>query len=114
MNIFTKDGIDYVYILDVVEKTGCSVQSLRYLTSHGNVVRKMTYIRDRGRILIPMKELTGYPFVRRGSALGNREIFHYNMETGEKFLCKECSYGTSCEARKEADALCLTNMQEEQ
>ena len=100
-----EDNIEYAYILDVVEEYGCSVQSLRYLIKEGNVVRKMKAIRDRGRILIPVKELQGFPFVRRGSALGSREIYHYDSE-GNKVLCTACSFTNKfCESRIIADSL---------
>lgn len=109
MTISNINGVDYVYILDIVEEVGCSVQSIRYLTSHGNVVRKMKHIKDRGRILVPLAELKGFPFVKRGHARSDNETYHYRQDENGKWYkhkCMDCTLTMQgCEERRIADAL---------
>lgn len=105
MKIYTIHNIDMIHISEFTQFTNRSVTSVRYLIENGNVVRKLKSFRDRSRLMIPLTELYGYPFVRQGSAMGKREIYHYNNK-GEEVICPICSYTQEmCNERKRADAL---------
>lgn len=110
--IYTLYGIDMMHITDFTTLTHRSNQSTRHLIEDGNVIRKMKFFRDRSRLMIPVVEMFGYPLVKPGHSEYERAIYHYGIITKkdgtqdiEKILCKECSYGAMCEARKTAEDL---------
>jgi hypothetical protein len=110
--IYTFAGIDMLHITDFTTLTHRSNQSTRHLIENGNVIRKMKFFRDRSRLMIPVAEIFGYPLVKPGHSDYERAIYHYGIITKEdgtqdidKVLCKECSYGHICEARKVAESL---------
>lgn len=110
--IYTLQGIDMMHITDFTTLTHRSNQSTRHLIEDGNVIRKMKFFRDRSRLMIPVAELFGYPLVKPGHSEFERAIYHYNIVTKEdgtqdieRVLCKDCSYGNMCEARKKAEEM---------
>lgn len=110
--IYTIHGIEMIHIAEFAQITHRSIQSTRHLINEGNVVRKMKFFRDRSRLMIPTKEIYGYPLVLAGHTEFNRAIYHYaevQQEDGslkfERVLCKQCSYGEMCDARKTAEEL---------
>lgn len=101
-----------MHITDFTTLTHRSNQSTRHLIEDGNVIRKMKFFRDRSRLMIPVAEMFGYPLVKPGHSEFERAIYHYGIVTKEdgtqdidRVLCKECSYGNMCEARKKAEEL---------
>lgn len=114
VKVYTLQNIDMMHITDFTTLTHRSNQSTRHLIEDGNVIRKMKFFRDRSRLMIPVAELYGYPFVKPGHSEYERAIYHYKEVTKEdgtitfeKVLCKECSFGEMCEARKEAETLVM-------
>ena len=114
MRIHNIQNIDMLHIRVFAELAGRSITSTRYLVEKGNVVRQLKAFRDRSALYIPLTELKGYPFVKQGSALGTREIYHYVQTdkigaNGEPMweakMCPLCSYGQGCDLRKIADAV---------
>lgn len=108
MRIYTLSNIDMVHISEFTRVTGRSNQSTRRLIEQGNVIRKMKFYRDRSRLMIPVAELHGYPFVQAGHSSAERMIFHYvrvDEDKYEKQLCKACTFGEMCEERKAAEVL---------
>lgn len=110
--IYVMANIEMMHITDFTTLTHRSNQSTRHLIEDGNVIRKMKFFRDRSRLMIPVVELFGYPLVKPGHSEYGRAIYHYGIVTKEdgsqdidRVLCKECSFGTPCEARKIADNL---------
>ena len=110
--IYTMQGIDMMHTTDFTTSTHRSNQSTRHLIEDGNVIRKMKFFRDRSRLMIPVAEMFGYPLVKPGHSEFERAIYHYGIVTKEdgtqdidRVLCKECSYGNMCEARKKAEEL---------
>ena len=109
---YTLQGIDMMHITDFTTLTHRSNQSTRHLIEDGNVIRKMKFFRDRSRLMIPVAEMFGYPLVKPGHSEFERAIYHYSIVTKEdgtqdieRVLCKECSYGNICAARKEAEEM---------
>lgn len=109
MRVYNFDNIGFVHITEFAQAIGMSNQSIRYLIEQGNTVRRMKFFRDRSRLMIPVAELEGYPFVQAGFASGAREIYHYQKQadnTYKRVLCEQCSYGDCpCELRSKADNL---------
>ena len=113
MKVYTLENIEFIHITELASLTGRSVTSTRYLIEKGNVVRKLKAYRDRSRLMIPLTELRGFPFVKQGSAIGRREIYHYVESdqigcTGDKLwepkICPICSFTNElCEERRIAD-----------
>lgn len=110
--IYSLNNIEMIHIGEFAKITHRSIQSTRHLLEDGNVVRKMKFFRDRSRLMIPVAELYGYPFVQAGHSEYERAIFHYvevQQADGslrfEKTLCPRCSYGDPCDARKKAEEL---------
>lgn len=116
--------IEVVHIKEFCKCTGRSIQSMRYLCSSEahHSIRPMKHIYERSRLLIPMDEIRGYPFVRQGK---RAEIYHYVQSGDEKWVqktCPECTVDFSvypahtrdgtrdmerCEGRLKADSLVL-------
>lgn len=110
MKVFTLEGIDMIHISEFADVLRRSVPATRRLIEQGNSIRKLKAYRDRSRLMIPVTEITGYPFVNAGRDSSGTLVFHYalNKETGkyERYLCKECSFSDNkCLVRKQADEL---------
>lgn len=109
MRVQTIEGVDLLHIREFCEITGRSIQSVRHLIEFGNRERKMKFFRDRSRLLIPVTELTGFPFIKSGHASGSREIYHYYKQEDGTYkigICEVCSYAdTPCDSFVEADEL---------
>lgn len=104
MKIYTHEGIDYIHISEFAQATNRSLQSTRVLIEKGNSVRKLKAFRDGSRLMIPIKELYGFPFTCKGQGT-SKEIFHY-AEDGTRYLCETCSYtADKCGPRTAADNL---------
>ncbi len=113
MNIYTIQGIPMVHIADFAYALNRSVTSTRRLVEKGNSIRKLKAMRDRSRLMIPVVEMTGYPFVASGPGKEKR-IFHYKPFKTEgasesviykKVFCERCTYGTGCDERLRAEEL---------
>lgn len=94
-----------VHISEFAQALSRSVQSTRHLIEDGNTVRKLKAFRDRSRLMIPVSEINGYPFIESGPG-SNRKIFHYRRLLGdryEKYFCEQCTFGKGCEDRHIAD-----------
>lgn len=108
MRVYNLEGIDMIHISEFAELTHRSIQSTRRLIENGNSIRKLKSFRDRSRLMIPVVELTGFPFTAQGTAVNSKEIFHYYEEDGNmtKKVCEVCSYtDQQCDCRKAAEAL---------
>ncbi len=106
--VYTLKGIPMMHVREVSESLGLSKQWLRRLMLDGNVIRKMKFYRDRSRLMIPIAELEGFPFLDKGKPTIGVQIYHYVFKNGEwvREICKTCSYTEElCEARKKAEAL---------
>lgn len=106
--VYIIEDIPMIHISEFCRLEGRSIQSARYLIEKGNSIRKLKYFRDRSRLMIPIIEIEGYPYTNRGYLSSESEVYHYRKnESGiyERFLCKECSYGSPCQKRIAADAL---------
>lgn len=121
--VYNIEGIDYLHIQQFVDLIGRSQQSTRHLINEGNSVRRMKSRRDRSRILIPLAELAGYPFVNTGAQQTAKDIYHYvPYKNGKRVasyhdavqdedvewrreLCELCTYTVEhCIFRQVADA----------
>lgn len=106
--VYTIQGIEMIHIAEFAAITHRAIQSTRHLIEDGNVVRKMKFFRDRSRLMIPVKEIFGYPLVKAGHSPGPRQIFHYAYDENgqlQKVFCPTCTFGDMCEARREAEEL---------
>lgn len=106
--VYTLKGIEMIHIAEFARITHRSIQSTRHLIYDHIGVRLMKYYRDRSRVMIPVKELYGFPLTDKGPAAGVRNIYHYVVEDGKfvKKLCEQCTFGTEpCDARRAADEL---------
>ena len=107
--IYTIHSIEMIHIAEFAQLTGRSIQSTRHLIEDGNKIRKMKFFRDRSRLMIPVKELWGYPLIDAGYCSGPRNVYHYTKNddgTISKELCQECSFGEKpCSKRQEAEDL---------
>ena len=106
--VYKLGDLEMVHIAEFANITHRTIQSTRVLIERGNTVRKLKYYRDRSRLMIPVKELYGFPLVQAGHSVGIRQIFHYAVVDGEyqKVLCEKCTYTTEwCDARREAEEL---------
>lgn len=104
MRIYKHEGIDYMHISEFAKAAFRSLQSTRVLIEKGNSVRKLKAFRDGSRLMIPLKELYGFPFTCKGQGAA-KEVFHC-AEDGTRYLCETCSYtADKCAARLEADNL---------
>lgn len=109
--VYELKGIPMIHIAEVSALLGMSKQGLRHLIEDGNAIRKMKAYRDRSRLMIPIAEIEGYPFIERGhqSPIGLPIYhYHYNKETGtfERKPCQACTYTNEfCLARQRAEDL---------
>lgn len=87
---------DYIHISEFAELLEHSVQSIRHLCFGGGGRRPMRHIRDGSRVLIPVTELTEYPFTNSGRG-GSDQIYHYRYgrDGYEKYLCHACTFRES-------------------
>lgn len=77
MITYNINGIIYLHIQQFVDIIGRSQQSTRHLLNEGNSARRMKYFRDGLRIMIPVTELVGFPFVNQGKQVAGKDIYHY-------------------------------------
>lgn len=106
--VYTIHGIEMIHISEFARITGRSIQSTRHLTIDHIAMRTMKFFRDRSRLMIPVKELYGFPLTDKGPAAGVRNIYHYKLVDGKfiKTLCEQCTFGTEwCPERKAAEEL---------
>lgn len=130
--VYTINGEQYLHIQSFVDLIDRRQQSTRHLIYDGNSVRRLKATRDRSRILIPVKELIGYPFINQGKQLNGKDVYHYkpfNKENEEvldidkalaesdtewrksniewrRCFCELCTYTLEkCERRRDAEAL---------
>lgn len=106
--VYTIHGIEMIHIAEFAAITNRSIQSTRHLIYDHIGVRKMKFFRDRSRVMIPLKELYGFPLTDKGVSTGLRNIYHYHLEDGEfkKVLCEQCTFGSGfCPERKAAEEL---------
>lgn len=106
--VYTIKGVDVIHIAEFARITGRSIRSARHLVEDHIAIRLMKFYRDRSRIMIPVKELYGFPLTDKGPAAGIRNIYHYRLVDGkfQKVLCEQCTFGTEwCSERKAAEEL---------
>lgn len=106
--VYTLKGIEMIHIAEFARITHRSIQSTRHLIYDHIGVRLMKYYRDRSRVMIPIKELYGFPLTDKGPAVGVRNIYHYKLVDGEfqKVLCTQCTFSdTFCPERQAAEDL---------
>ena len=106
--VYTIHGIEMIHIAEFARITKRSVRSTRHLIEDHVSIRRMKYFRDRSRIMIPVKELWGFPLTDKGPSTGLRNIYHYRLVNGEfvKELCQACTFGEEhCPERQMADNL---------
>ena len=106
--VYTIHGIEMIHIAEFARITGRSIRSTRHLVEDHVAIRLMKFFRDRSRIMIPVKELYGFPLTDKGPATGLRNIYHYKLVDGkfEKVLCHQCTFGDHwCPERQAAEDL---------
>ena len=106
--VYTIHGIEMIHIAEFARITHRSIQSTRHLIYDHIGIRKMKFFRDRSRVMIPVKELFGFPLTDKGPVTGVRNIYHYRLIDGEykKELCQQCTFGTEpCPECQMADEL---------
>lgn len=74
------NGERYFNVKGFAIATKRSEQSVRFLMSYGNRIRKLKVVYIMGKPLIPYSELTEYPFTMPGR--NSVEVYHYT-EDGE-------------------------------
>lgn len=94
---------EYLHISDFAAMTKLTIPAVRYLCFTGGR-RRLRYERDGSRLLIPLKELTEYPFTRGGRAEG---IYHYKLfpDGYHRVLCRACTFKEDVELCPEAKRL---------
>lgn len=106
--VYTIHGIEMIHIAEFANITHRSIQSTRHLIYDHIGIRKMKFFRDRSRVMIPVKELYGFPLTDKGPITGVRNIYHYKLVGGkfQKVLCEKCTFTDAwCEERKAAEEL---------
>lgn len=106
--VYTIHGIEMIHIAEFAAITHRSIQSTRHLIYDHIGIRKMKFFRDRSRVMIPVKELYGFPLTDKGPTAGVRNIYHYVVKDGKfvKELCQQCTFTDKwCDARREAEEL---------
>ena len=134
MIIYNVDGVDYIHIQKFVDLIDRSQMSTRHLIHEGNTARRLKAMRDRCRLLIPIWEVVGFPFVNQGKQLTGQDIYHYvpydlndekvdvstpealknalNDDTIEwrREFCELCTYTLEhCKLRQIADSIEIKN-----
>ena len=71
------DGVSYVTVTQMAVMTNRSDQSIYSLVLEGNSIRKMKVYRIAGRTLIPLSELTDFPFTFAGPHSSDNP-YHYD------------------------------------
>lgn len=118
MNVYDINGILYLHIQDFAKVTHRSPQSVRHLIEDGNSVRRLKAFRDRSRLMVPLTELAGYPFVNHGKQLNGKDIYHYKADVAireaveqgvemSREFCPECTFGQKCLERELADSIII-------
>ena len=72
-------GEEYYTVSQMAALTNRSDQCVYKLVRAGNSVRRMHCLKVVGRVLIPVSELTEYPFTPVGIK-SNSKIYHYSKE----------------------------------
>lgn len=106
--VYILKNIPMMHVREVAESLGLSKQWLRRLMLDGNIIRKMKYYRDRSRLMIPIAEIEGFPFLDKGKPTIGIQIYHYVFKRDEwvREICKTCSYTDKfCKARQKAEDL---------
>ena len=75
MNPLSIDGNAYYDVKQFAKLTQRSEQSVRFLISKGNRIRKLKCVYFAGKPFIPTTELTEYPFTLAGR---QSRSFHYS------------------------------------
>lgn len=105
MNVYRIHNINMIHITEFANALNRSITSTRHLVEDGNTVRKLKAFRDRSRLMIPVSEIYGYPFIESGPGR-NRKIYHFKKIEGEryeKYMCPDCTFGDKCKIAKEAE-----------
>lgn len=108
--VYTIGGVEVIHIAEFARITHRSIRSTRHLIEDHVAMRLMKYYRDRSRVMIPVKELYGYPLTDKGPAAGLRNIYHYKLVDGEfqKVLCEKCTFTNEwCDERRAAEELVM-------
>lgn len=72
-------GKKYFTVSQMAAIINRSTQTVYALVSKGNIIRKMKSIKIADRVLIPVSELTQFPFTSCG--MNNKEtVYYYNSE----------------------------------
>ncbi len=77
MQIIRVNGVNYYSVYAFAELTNKSEQTIRRYIIKGNKIRKLESIKINQAILIPISELTQFPFTVCGRS---NEIYHYNSD----------------------------------
>lgn len=72
------NGERYFNVKGFAVATKRSEQSVRFLMSYGNRIRKLKVVYIMGKPLIPYSELTEFPFTMPGR--NSDEVYHYNED----------------------------------
>ena len=84
------NGEQYLTPLMFAHLVGVAENTIYRLINKGNVFRKMRANKDYfGRPLIPIVELTEFPFTKAGR-YPQHDVYHYTFE-GERVSCFNCS-----------------------
>jgi len=75
MQIISINNVDYYSVKDFAELTNKSEQTIRRYIIKGNKMRKLNAIKIAETVLIPISELTEFPFTICGRS---NEVYHYD------------------------------------
>ena len=77
MQIIKINSTEYYSVTDFARLTNKSEQTIRRYIIKGNKIRTLDAIKIRQSILIPITELTEFPFTVCGRS---NEVYHYNND----------------------------------
>lgn len=75
MNTVKVEGIEYYTVAGFAIMVNKSEQTIRRYVNKGNKIRKLNAIKVNKTVLIPVTELTKYPFTICGRSY---EVYYYN------------------------------------
>ena len=80
----TIDNTSYYEVEEFATLINRKPQTVRWLITHGNKIRKLKSRKIGRSILIPKSEYTGYPFTVQGA--NNQTVYFFNEDGTKRYL----------------------------
>lgn len=81
VKILVIDSIDYLMPIDFAYIVGQTTNNIYQLMKRGNSIRPLKSCRINGMLLIPLTELTAYPFTLSGNNRSQYiQVYHFDIE----------------------------------